>query len=77
VRHQRVLMFTLAIAVAVAVGGWVRRAAIDAGFWADDYAQLAMLEGTYPSPRLAWDLFHFLDGSRDDHQRLVDYGAFP
>ena len=70
-------MFTLAIAVAVALGGWVRRAAVDAGFWADDYAQLAMLEGTYPSQRPAWDLFHFLDGSRDDHQRLVDYGAFP
>lgn len=76
-RHQPVLMFTLAIAVAFTVGGWVRRAAIDAGFWADDYAQLAMLEGTYPSPRPAWDLFHFLDGSREDHQRLVDYGAFP
>jgi hypothetical protein len=77
VRQQRVVMFTLTVAVALALGGWARRAAVDAGFWADDYAQLAMLEGKYPSPRPAWDLFHFLDDARDDHQRLVDYGAFP
>jgi hypothetical protein len=77
VRHQRILMFTLAVAVTVALGSWVRRAALDAGLWADDYAQVAMIEGTYPSPRPAWDLFHFLDGERDDHQRLVDYGAYP
>lgn len=70
-------MFTLTVAFALALGGWVRRAAVDAGFWADDYAQLAMLQGNYPSPRPAWDLFHFLDDARDDHQRLVDYGAFP
>lgn len=76
-RHQRVLMFALTIVIALALGSWVRRAAIGAGFWADDYAQLAMLDGTYPSERAAWDLFRFLDDSRADHQRLVDYGAFP
>lgn len=76
-RQLRVLVFTLTVAVVVTLGTWVRRGALDAGFWADDYAQLAMLEGTYPSRRAAWDLFHFLDGRRDEHQRLVDYGAFP
>lgn len=76
-RHQRVLIFSLTLAVAVSLGIWARHAAVDAGFWADDYAQLAMLEGNYPSQRAAWDLFHFLDDRRDDHQRLVDFGAYP
>jgi hypothetical protein len=63
--------------VALGCGGWARRAAISAGFWADDYIQHAMLTHAYPSPRPSWDLFHFIDGSTDDHQRIVQFGVDP
>lgn len=36
-----------------------------------------MLERAYPSPRAAWDLFHFVDGSDQDHARIVAYGVDP
>jgi hypothetical protein len=48
--------------------------AIDAGLWADDYAQYAMVKRAYPFPRAQWDLFSFLDGSPEEWQRAVDVG---
>jgi hypothetical protein len=75
--QRRPLLFSLTLAVALCLGIWARHAARGAGFWADDYAQQAMLEGRYPSPRASWDLFRFMGASRDDHQRIVDYGRDP
>jgi hypothetical protein len=77
VSQRRPVMFVLTLAVALLVGGWARRAALDSGLWADDYAQRAMLEDRYPSQRAIWDLFHFVDGTSEDHQRIVDYGVDP
>jgi hypothetical protein len=65
------------VALTFLLGVWEHRDALRAGFWADDYLSAAMLDGTYPSPRAAWDHFRFADGSRGDRQRLVDFGYYP
>jgi hypothetical protein len=62
---------------ALVLGAWVRRAALHAGFWSDDYLQYAMLRRAYPSTRPSWDLFRFADGSSADTQRLLDFGYYP
>lgn len=76
-RRLSLSLFALTLLVALALGTWVRRGAVESGFWADDYAQQAMLDGTYPSSRPIWDLFHFVDDTPDDHQRVVGYGVYP
>ncbi len=68
------------VAVLVSVlglGVLLRHEALGASFWADDYLQIAMLEGHYPRPRAAWDLFRFCDGSPADTQALMGAGYYP
>jgi hypothetical protein len=67
--RRRLLLVLVALAVAV------RLPALAAPFLFDDYAQLAMAEGTYPSPRGPLDFYAFIDeGSRAP---LVEQGCIP
>lgn len=57
------------------VGILVFSPAIRAPFWLDDYAQIAMSEGSYPAPRGPADLYDFVRQSERD--MLVDRGLLP
>ncbi|HEX4339892.1 MAG TPA: hypothetical protein VH062_28490 [Polyangiaceae bacterium] len=61
----------------MALGLYVRREALWAGFVADDYAQLGMLDGTYPVPRKPYNLFSFSDGTASEGFRLIRAGFYP
>jgi hypothetical protein len=65
------------VVLAVALGAWLRRDALDSGFWADDYLHYAMLHGGYPVARAPWDLFRFADGTSQETRKLVDFGYYP
>ena len=69
----RVLPYVMIAAAAV----YVRRELLDCGFIADDYAQLGMLDGTYPLRRGAYELFTFSDGTPLEGQLLIDTGFYP
>lgn len=69
--------YWLTIATGVALGVYIRREALWFTFYADDYAQLSMLEGTYPLTRAPWDLFNFSNGTAAETRRLVDAGFYP
>ena len=47
------------------------------GFAADDYIQLAMIDGTYAVDRSVWDLYNFSDGSIEEGKRLHHQGFYP
>ncbi len=59
----------------LALGVVIFSPAIRAPFWLDDYAQIAMVEGTYPAPRGPSDLYDFVRESERD--MLVDRGLLP
>lgn len=59
------------------VGALMRVQALSAGFAMDDWAQLAMLDGSWPVERAADELFVFANGSADEHRRLLDRGSLP
>lgn len=61
----------------MALALFVRREALWAGFVADDYAQLGMLDGTYPVPREPYNLFSFSDGTPAEGYRLMRAGFYP
>ncbi len=61
----------------ILVGAALRYPAFGYDFAADDYAQIAMMEGGYPSPRHPLSLFSFSTGEREDVQALMDAGFFP
>ena len=63
--------------LSVLLGLCVRPYAFTVGPIADDYAQLGMLKGYYPSARSAFDLFDFNDGTSADLSRLTRSGFFP
>jgi hypothetical protein len=58
-------------------GLFIRREVFVSGFFADDYAQLAMVDGTYPVPRAAYDLFTFSNGTPAEGERLMRSGFYP
>jgi hypothetical protein len=76
-RLRNLQRYSLAIAAMMLFGLYVRREALWAGFFADDYAQLGMLDGTYPVPRAPYDLFNFSDGSAAEAQKLMQSGFYP
>jgi hypothetical protein len=45
--------------------------------FSDDFVEAAMLDGVYPAPRGALDVFDFTDGSARDRAALINYGALP
>jgi len=61
----------------MAFGLYLRREALWAGFVADDYAQLGMLDGDYPVPRAPYNLFSFSDGTTSEGFRLIRAGFYP
>jgi hypothetical protein len=63
-------------AVAIALGVLLNLPSLGAGLAGDDYVQRAMLEGRYPVPRAAWDLFSFVDGAAE-LEPLRAAGALP
>lgn len=73
-KDLRYALFALACA---AVGVLLRAPMLKSGFAIDDYAQLAMLDGTYPVPREPWDLYNFSDGTAEEADTLRHKGFFP
>jgi len=69
--------FPAAVAAALVVGLFLQWPSLDGGFRGDDYVQWAMLHGTFPAQRSAFDLFDFASGAPDEYRRLVDFGHLP
>lgn len=67
----------LPIVVCIVFGVYIRREAILSGFFADDYAQLGMLDGSYPLERAPYDLYTFSNGTREEGTRLMRAGFYP
>ncbi|MET0390215.1 MAG: hypothetical protein ABW321_29860 [Polyangiales bacterium] len=65
------------VAALIALGIGLRTDALYSGFFADDYAQLAMREDRYPVQRPFWDLFNLSDGSVAEGDRLMRSGFYP
>lgn len=63
--------------LAIVAGLWLRAPALGTGFFLDDYAQLSMLQGTYPVQRHPLDLFNFSTGEPEEVRALVQSGYFP
>ena len=63
--------------VCAAAGLALRYHALFVGFAADDYVQLAMINGTYAVERPIWDLYNFSDGSVEEGKRLRRQGFYP
>lgn len=55
----------------------LRLPVLDTGLHMDDMAQRAMVQGDYPVPRAAWDLYTFSTGDPDEVQTLMRAGALP
>jgi hypothetical protein len=51
--------------------------ALHAGIIADDFVQRAMLDGSYPLSRPAWDLYSFVDAQHGELAALLDRGTLP
>jgi hypothetical protein len=73
-RGHRYLLAVFAISLA---GLCLRAPVLQTGFIVDDYAQLAMMAGTYPVARAPLGLFTFSDGEATENQALKDAGFFP
>jgi hypothetical protein len=76
-RLRSLQRYSLAVGALMLFGLYIRREALWAGFFADDYAQLGMLDGNYPVPRAPYDLFSFSDGSAAEAQKLMQSGFYP
>jgi hypothetical protein len=74
-RGGRLLQITTLCAVLG--GAALRWPALFAGFFTDDYQQLAMLRGRFLLARPSWDLFWFGPRSQAELQRLLDFGFEP
>ncbi|MCX4247033.1 hypothetical protein [Paraliomyxa miuraensis] len=61
--------------VVLVVGIALRVPAVWAGFGMDDFAQLAMLDDSYPVPRHPWDLFSFSKGDPAEVEILMSKGS--
>jgi hypothetical protein len=48
---------------------------IQTGFLLDDYLHLAMIEGTFPGDRAAWDLYNFVDDA--NREGMAEAGLLP
>lgn len=72
VSERRYWIWTL---IVLLVGLALRWRSLVAGFGMDDFAQLAMLDGAYPAPRAAWDLFSFSRGDPEEVQLLMSKGS--
>lgn len=71
--HRRPLFYFGVIVFAC----WLRRDVLWGDFLADDYAQLGMLDGTYPLNRSQWELFTFSNGDPVEGEALMRSGFYP
>lgn len=71
------LAAALPYVLAILAGLWAHWPALAMPFAVDDYAQEAMLDGTWPLRRASWDLYNFTDGSRSDVRTLASHGLLP
>lgn len=65
----------LPVALLVLAGLVVFLPAVRAPRYLDDYFQTSMIEGTFPSPRKAWDLYNLCGDA--DRPLLIDRGLLP
>jgi hypothetical protein len=72
--NVRYALYAIGCAV---VAMMLRYPAFSSGFSADDYAQLQMIDGTYPGKREPWDLYNFANGTREEADALRHRGFFP
>src|SRR5215831_12568913 len=78
VESRRGAAVWLVLGVLIVAGGAVMRlGALDTPLVADDFAQRAMLRGTYPVHRNPLDLYNFADGTTGDTQALMNGGSLP
>jgi hypothetical protein len=76
-RATRPLLISALMVLFAGFSLFIRREVLISGFFADDYAQLAMVDGTYPVPRAPYDLFTFSNGTRAEGERLMRSGFYP
>src|SRR5687767_1815552 len=69
------MRFALFVAVLVVAGVLVHRPSLSMGYLSDDYLQNAMLDGEYPVPRSALDLYSFVKPG--ELERVMDLGIVP
>jgi hypothetical protein len=69
------MRFALFVAVLVVAGVLVHRPSLSMGYLSDDYLQNAMLDGEYPVPRSALDLYSFVKPG--ELGRVMDLGIVP
>ncbi|MBL8684065.1 MAG: hypothetical protein JNK05_33135 [Myxococcales bacterium] len=67
----------LPYALAIIVGFWAHWPALEMPFAVDDYAQEAMLDGSWPLRRAPWDLYNFSNGTPSDVRTLASQGLLP
>lgn len=65
----------VAVGVAAVGGLLVHASALDAGYAPDDYLQLAMVDGSFPTRRAPWDLFALVHAG--EVAALQDGGVLP
>ena len=66
--------WTLVVLVAAA-GIVLRSGVVDHGLAVDDFAQVAMVEGTFPVSRRPWDLYRFASGTSEEVEILRSAGS--
>lgn len=71
------LRYAIAVLLMILLAVGLRFDALLGQFMADDYAQIAMLEGRYPVERSPLNLYSLSDGTADEGQALLDYGYYP
>ncbi|RMG99845.1 MAG: hypothetical protein D6705_01970 [Deltaproteobacteria bacterium] len=67
--------YYVAVAAIVAIGALARAGVLGHGLAVDDFAQVAMVDGTYPVRRAPWDLYRFSSGALGEVARLREVGA--
>jgi hypothetical protein len=67
--------FAATVALVLLLGAWLFAPTLELGLFADDYMLMAVIDGQFPAPRHALDLFNFVDGTREDAHALQRLGS--
>lgn len=70
-------LYSAAFAVLILAAVGLRLDALFSHFMADDYAQLAMLEGRYPVERSPLNLYSLSDGTAEEGRAVINSGYYP
>ncbi|MEZ4225337.1 MAG: hypothetical protein R3B13_30580 [Polyangiaceae bacterium] len=74
--HRARLLVVLPLALAILAALALHAPTLHSGLVADDYLQVAMLDGRYPVARSSWDLYSFSCGA-EDVPALMRHGVLP